>query len=59
MIERAQRRGELPTELDATRALELVVASLPFRAMLTHRPNDEQAITDIVDALLTGLARHS
>ncbi|MCP2281106.1 transcriptional regulator, TetR family [Nocardia amikacinitolerans] len=59
MIERAKRRGELPTELDATRALELVVAPLHFRAMLTHRPNDEQAISDIVDALLAGLARDS
>jgi AcrR family transcriptional regulator len=57
MIERAKDRGEVPTDLDAATALELVIAPLHFRTLLTHQAVDERAISDIVDALLAGLAR--
>jgi AcrR family transcriptional regulator len=57
MIERAKDRGEVPTDLDAATALELVIAPLHFRTLLTHQAVDERAISDIVDTLLAGLAR--
>lgn len=56
MIERAKDRGEVPTDLDAATALELVIAPLHFRALLTRQPTDEHDIAQLVDALLTGLA---
>jgi AcrR family transcriptional regulator len=56
MIARAKDRGEVPTDLDAATALELVVAPLHFRALLTRQPIDEHDIAQLVDALLTGLA---
>ena len=57
IIARAKDRGEVPTDLDAATALELVIAPLHFRALLTRRPIDEHDIAQLVDALLTGLAR--
>jgi AcrR family transcriptional regulator len=56
MIARAKDRGEVPTDLDAATALELVIAPLHFRALLTRQPIDEHDIAQLVDALLTGLA---
>lgn len=56
VIERAKDRGEVPTDLDPATALELVIAPLHFRALLTHQAINEQAISDIVDSLLAGLA---
>jgi AcrR family transcriptional regulator len=56
MIAHAKDRGEVPTDLDAATALELVIAPLHFRALLTRQPIDEHDIAQLVDALLTGLA---
>ena len=56
MIARAKDRGEVPTDLDAATALELVIAPLHFRALLTRQPINEHDIAQLVDALLTGLA---
>jgi AcrR family transcriptional regulator len=56
MIARAKDRGEVPTDLDAAAALELVIAPLHFRALLTRQPIDAHDIAQLVDALLTGLA---
>ena len=56
MIARAKDRGEVPADLDPARALELVIAPLHFRALLTRQPIDEHDIAQLVDALLTGLA---
>jgi AcrR family transcriptional regulator len=55
MIARAKDRGEVPTDLDAATALELVIAPLHFRALLTRQPIDAHDIAQLVDALLTGL----
>ena len=41
MIARAKDRGEVPTDLDAATALELVIAPLHFRALLTRRRSEE------------------
>jgi len=56
MIARAKDRGEVPTDLDAATALELLIAPLHFRALLTRQPIDAHDIAQLVDALLTGLA---
>src|ERR1700722_6153638 len=56
MIARAKDRGEVPADLDAGAALELVIAPLHFRALLTRQPVDEHDIAHTVDALLTGFA---
>ena len=56
IIARAKDRGEVPTDLDAATALELVIAPLHFRALLTREPIDDHAIAQLVDALVTGLA---
>ena len=56
MIARAKDRGEVPMDLDAATALELVIAPLHLRALLTRQPIDEHDIAQLVDALLTGLA---
>ena len=56
MIGRAKDRGEVPSDLDAATALELVIAPLHFRALLTREPIGEHDIAKLVDALLTGLA---
>jgi AcrR family transcriptional regulator len=56
MIARAKDRGEVPADLDPATALELVIAPLHFRALLSREPSDEDHIARLVDALLTGLA---
>ena len=56
MIARAKDRGEVPADLDTALALELVIAPLHFRALLTRQPFDEHAIARLVDVLLSGLA---
>jgi hypothetical protein len=56
MTDRAKDRGEVPSDVDAALALELVIAPLHFRALLTREPIGEHDITKLVDALLTGLA---
>ena len=57
MIVRAKDRGEVPADLDAAVALELVIAPLHFRALLSRQPLDEHDIAQLVDVLLAGLAR--
>nr|WP_319458287.1 TetR/AcrR family transcriptional regulator [Mycobacterium sp. RTGN3] len=56
IIARAKDRGEVPTDLDAAMALELVIAPLHFRALLTRQPIDDHDIAQLVDALVNGLA---
>jgi AcrR family transcriptional regulator len=57
MLDRAAARGEVPADIDVTLALELLIAPLHFRALLTRHPLDEHEVGRIVDLLLDGLAR--
>ncbi|MFJ6570679.1 TetR/AcrR family transcriptional regulator [Streptomyces sp. NPDC091292] len=57
LIDRATTRGELPPHTDATSTLELLVAPLHFRALLTRQPIDDHLIDHTVDVLLRGLSR--
>jgi Tetracyclin repressor-like, C-terminal domain len=56
IIDHAIDRHELATDTDHQLALELLVAPLHFRALLTRQPIDEGWIERMVDALLRGLA---
>ncbi|SFP85460.1 TetR-like C-terminal domain-containing protein [Amycolatopsis rubida] len=52
---RAIKRGELPEATDPRFVLELLVAPLHFRIVLTREPLDPDLPARIVDALLHGL----
>jgi AcrR family transcriptional regulator len=55
MIARAKDRGEVPVDLDTATALELVIAPLHFRALLTRQSVNGHDIAQLVDVLLKGL----
>ncbi|GHE81576.1 TetR family transcriptional regulator [Amycolatopsis deserti] len=54
---RAIERGELPDTTDPRFVLEMLVAPLHFRIVLTREPLDPDLPTRIVDALLHGFVR--
>ena len=56
MISRAIERRELAAGTDSQLALELLIAPLHFRALLTRQPIDDSLIEQVVDTLLRGLA---
>lgn len=56
IVERATSRGELPADVDPAMALELLIAPLHFRALLTRQPVDGQLAGQVVDLLLKGIA---
>ena len=55
MITRAMGRGELPDTADPRFVLELLVAPLHFKVLLTREPLDPALPERIVDAILPGL----
>lgn len=56
IIDHAIDRRELSAGTDAQLALELLVAPLHFRSLLTRQPIDNALIDRIVDTLIGGLA---
>ncbi|MGB6515720.1 MAG: TetR/AcrR family transcriptional regulator [Mycobacterium sp.] len=56
-IHRAIARGELAADTDPATALELFVAPLHFRLLLTRLPIDDNITGQLVDVLVNGLAR--
>jgi AcrR family transcriptional regulator len=56
IVDRAKSRGELPDDIDPAMALELLIAPLHFRTLLTRQPVDEQLAGQVVDLLLKGIA---
>ena len=56
MVDRATSRGELPDDVDPVMALELLIAPLHFRTLLTRQPVDERLAAQVVDLLLKGIA---
>ncbi|MEZ0052416.1 AcrR family transcriptional regulator [Mycobacterium sp. MAA66] len=56
IFERATDRGELPAGADPRLVLELLVAPLHTRALITRWPVDDGVIEQIVDALLRGVS---
>ena len=55
MIDRAADRGELRPGTAPQVAVELLVAPLHFRTLLTRQPIDDSFVEQVVDALLHGL----
>jgi AcrR family transcriptional regulator len=55
MIERAVARDELPAMVDSRLALEVLIAPLNFRALLTDEPPDEQLPLQLADLVLDGI----
>ena len=57
MIDRAITRGELRADTDPALAIELLIAPLHFRLLLSRQPIDERVSGQLIDLLLNGLAR--
>ena len=57
IIDRAIDRHELAADTDRQLGLELLVAPLHFRALLTRQPIDDDWVERMVDALLCGWAQ--
>ncbi len=55
MVDRAVTRGEVPAGTDPAMVLELVIAPVHFRALLTREPLDDDFIGHLVDVLVDGL----
>jgi len=55
MFHRAMERGELAQDVDADLAIELLVAPLHFRAILTRQPLDPVFLDRVVDQVLVGI----
>jgi AcrR family transcriptional regulator len=56
IIDRAVDRHELHPATDSELAVELLVAPLHFRKLLTRQPIDDSFVEQLVDTLLRGLA---
>jgi AcrR family transcriptional regulator len=59
VVQRAIDRGELPADTDARLVLELLVAPLHVRTILTGQPLTEDLPERVVDVLLDGLRPRS
>jgi AcrR family transcriptional regulator len=57
MIDRAITRGELRADTDPALAIELLIAPLHFRLLLSRQPIDERISGQLIDLLLNGMAR--
>ena len=55
IVDRATSRRELPEDIDPAMVLELLIAPLHFRTLLTRQPVDEHLAVQVVDLLLEGL----
>jgi len=54
IVDRAVQRGELPPGTDSELVLQMVIAPIHFRALLTRQAIDDGLITHIVDAVERG-----
>jgi hypothetical protein len=56
IIDRAVDRAEVAADTDPELALELLVAPLHFRKLLTRQTVDDDFVDHLVDALMRGFA---
>ena len=54
MFERAKHRGELPTDTDGGRFIEVTIGTVVFRLLLEHEPVDADYIEWLIDFVLRG-----
>lgn len=59
IIDRGLHRHELAADTDPALALELLVAPLHFRSLLTRQPIDDGQIERMVEVILRGIAGYS
>jgi AcrR family transcriptional regulator len=57
IVDRAMARGEVDEDADPELALELLVAPLHFRKVMTRQPVDDTFVERMVDILMRGLLR--
>jgi AcrR family transcriptional regulator len=55
IVDRAIARGEIPAGADAALALEMLIAPLHFRTLVSHQPLDDDLPARLADLLITGL----
>ena len=55
MAERAAKRGELRAGIDPQMPVELVVAPLYLRKLISRQPVDDKFIEQVVDTILGGV----
>lgn len=55
IIKRASDRGEIPVCADPSLALEMLIAPVHVRTLLTHQPIDDQFPSRLADMLIQGL----
>lgn len=53
-MDRAIERDELPEDTDSRLLVEMIVATIWFRSMVTRAPVDEALITSVVDIVPVG-----
>ena len=58
IIERAQERGEVATDIDATHATLLFLAPVFYRYYMARHPVDERWITSHVDTIVGLFRKH-
>ena len=56
VVERAVERGELPPDADPRLAVELVVAAIWFRSIVTREPVADDLLATVVEVIVGGLA---
>lgn len=56
VLERAVKRGELPTHTDIELAIDLIMSPLVMRIFFTNNPADRAFIERMLDKILKGLA---
>lgn len=59
IVTRAVARGELADTVDSRHIIEMLVAPIHFKVVMTHAPVPERLATQIVDTLLDGLVTRS
>ena len=55
IIDRAVARGEIPAGADSALALEMLIAPLHFRTLVSHQPLDDELPGRLADLVISGL----
>jgi AcrR family transcriptional regulator len=59
IVDRAIARGEIPAGADAALALEMLIAPLHFRTLVSHQPLDDELPGRLADLVISGLRGHA
>jgi AcrR family transcriptional regulator len=58
IVDRAIARGEIPDGADGALAIEMLIAPLHFRTLVSHQPLDDELPSRLADLVITGLRAH-